>query len=293
MTFSKYGKLGRILLGAALGIGAAFNQAGCVRVDHTGPISPVTGSSGAGRPTGDYVTDEVWLSWSGIDLDEIRSLEIRHPAPIRVQSTSDSTELQVFVRIDLQTENHRVLAQQFRDEALERSRLEGTAPLVQVPSRTCTENRNSGGELERIRGICVRELLVYVPASKPIELKIASFGGSLRVQDATLKKLEVTSLPVTGSIQVTNTSGDVALTGTGGAGLAINVDRLRPSLAGGTLGSLIARLQSVRRMIVNRVPGKVMILPATGSTITVAEMVSVDGRQISEFPYDRAPQPTP
>lgn len=230
------------------------------------------------------------VSWSGVDLADLQSLAIQHPAGIEVSTALDSQEISLSLETDIQAEGHEELAQLFKQAISDQSVWSGQTPRISVPepsslhpSYACFESQGASPEDPAIlRGICVRELRILLPAKKLLELDLSWKGQALiRSVETPLMTLR---LPEDGSLRIHRLRGRIQLRG-GGIGASAIIDKLLPGSNPdqGIRGDIQARLSRVGRMELRDVMGSIYVALEQPAPSTV----TVDGKAVERFPFHR------
>jgi hypothetical protein len=225
------------------------------------------------EPAGDHFRHYFQLTWNGGDLASLLSLTLSHPGSLRVISGGDNKELSIILPVDIQRDGHEAIASTFENEMRAASAVVGTDPVIQIPRRHCAETPRS------VSGLCVRSLIVVVPASKLLDVELA-WDGSSRIEGAAFKSLKL-HMPPSGIQRVIRIAGEIELLG-GGDQADILVDRVSANALGGA--RLISRLQSADLLQLIDIRGRVIVFELPRAT-----RVLHDGREVTEFPYESSP----
>jgi hypothetical protein len=257
-------------------IAACLVAAGCVNVIHVSrPVTPPPADNGANHTS--YFSHYFQLSWSGVDLADLRSLAVEHSRAIHVTSNPAVGELSVMLQVDVQPVDHETVVKDFERKVREASRLDGQDPRLVVPAHECIESANAVK-----KGACARELTIVVPARKALGLEL-SWQGQARVESLELTEL-VLRVPPSGGALVRRVRGNVQLRG-GGPESAVRVETVMPSSEAATdiRGNLTARLSTVGRLELSAIAGKVLLFVDRPDDA----FVTLDGAVIRDFPFQR------
>lgn len=121
-------------------------------------------------PQGRFYSHYFELSWSGQDLNALRSFRVQSFAPVRKFEANDREILTLVLRLDVQLENHLKLAGQYLEAIRAQSEFTGNSPRVVLPppEAPCQESQ------AMLQGICVRELQIYASKNIPFSIELSA-----------------------------------------------------------------------------------------------------------------------
>jgi hypothetical protein len=235
--------------------------------------------------------------WDFPELNQLKSLQILHPAHVSLLQSNDSDELSVQLEFEIEKPHHDIYADEYLKQISAQSVLQGENQKLAVPAplHPCKEIGDSSGNLIELEGICVREMSIILPSGLPSGRTSglpspASNLTSLSIEAGGGFSTSRVSLPLLALLlddgsysEINRFTGNLKILG-GGSKASLQIDGLLDA-GQKTSGDLDLELSTIQHVTLRNISGKVHIAVTHPSSDPNA--VQLDDKSITTFPFDR------
>jgi hypothetical protein len=244
---------------------------------------PVPVSDAGSDETAFAFQHNVQINWNGEELGLLDSFEVDYPSSVSIIQSLSSDEFSVQIQFDVEKPNDTAYAQEYMQQITAQSQLNAQNAELHIPPPThlCQQTFNAQGQLNGLTGICVRQLVISVPASHAVPITVHA-AGDFALSNLALPSLQLVLQDGTHST-ISGLDGNLTVTG-GGPGATLSVTDLGDTSH--KAGNLNLILNAIGSAELSQIQGTVFITlahpPTTGAPVVL------DGTAITKFPYQRS-----